>query len=848
MKLTKLLISAFRVIFIKQKFIILFISILNIFSLPVFSQITLGNELSDIDYSNPKEYEIGGITVTGVNFLDNNMLILISGLTVGDKIMIPGEKISAAIDKLWDQGLFENVKITATKIQGKIIFLDIFLQERPRLSKFRFLGVRKGEADKIREEIKISSGDVVTENLIRRTTNAINKYFSKKGYLNSEVEIRQVIDTTVSNSVFLVIDIKKNKRVKIDRINIYGNEQLTDNKIRRALKETKTKKIYRIFKSSKFIEEDYKNDLENIINKYNELGFRDAKIIKDSIYKVSNKLINIDLTVYEGRKYYFRNISFVGNTKHSSAQLSEILKIKKGDVYNQEALSRNLNFNPNGYDISSLYMDEGYLFFQAIPVEVQVENDSIDIEIRIREGKQARINKVTVKGNTKTNDHVIIREIKTVPGQLFSRSDLIRTTRELAQLRYFNQETLKPVPIPNAENGTVDIEYQVEETSSDQVELSGGWGGGMVVGTLGLSFNNFSARNIFKKGAWRPLPAGDGQKLSLRGQTNGKYYYSLSASFTEPWLGGKKPNAFSVSVYHSVQTNGYDSDNSAYASLTINGISLGLGKRLKWPDDYFTIYHTLSLQNYILHNYKSLFTFSDGYSNNLNYGLVIARNSIDAPIYARSGSEISLSMQFTPPYSLFNKKDYDNIGDQERYKWLEYHKWKFKASWFFNLTGKWVLNTKARFGFVGYYNDKVGYPPFERFYLGGDGLSGYALDGRELIAMRGYGNNTLTPRDGVNYTGGNVYDKFTVELRYPLSLNPNATIYGLAFLEGGNAWASFKQFNPYNMYKSTGVGVRIFLPMFGMLGLDWGYGFDKVPGFSDAAGGQFHFSINQSID
>lgn len=848
MKLTKLLISAFRVIFIKQKFIILFISILNIFSLPVFSQITLGNELSDIDYSNPKEYEIGGITVTGVNFLDNNMLILISGLTVGDKIMIPGEKISAAIDKLWDQGLFENVKITATKIQGKVIFLDIFLQERPRLSKFRFLGVRKGEADKIREEIKISSGDVVTENLIRRTTNAINKYFSKKGYLNSEVEIRQVIDTTVSNSVFLVIDIKKNKRVKIDRINIYGNEQLTDNKIRRALKETKTKKIYRIFKSSKFIEEDYKNDLENVINKYNELGFRDAKIIKDSIYKVSNRLINIDLTVYEGHKYYFRNISFVGNTKHSSAQLSEILKIKKGDVYNQEALSRNLNFNPNGYDISSLYMDEGYLFFQAIPVEVQVENDSIDIEIRIREGKQARINKVTVKGNTKTNDHVIIREIKTVPGQLFSRSDLIRTTRELAQLRYFNQETLKPVPIPNAENGTVDIEYQVEETSSDQVELSGGWGGGMVVGTLGLSFNNFSARNIFKKGAWRPLPAGDGQKLSLRGQTNGKYYYSLSASFTEPWLGGKKPNAFSVSVYHSVQTNGYDSDNSAYASLTINGISLGLGKRLKWPDDYFTIYHTLSLQNYILHNYKSLFTFSDGYSNNLNYGLVIARNSIDAPIYARSGSEISLSMQFTPPYSLFNKKDYDNISDQEKYKWLEYHKWKFKASWFFNLTGKWVLNTKARFGFVGYYNDKVGYPPFERFYLGGDGLSGYALDGRELIAMRGYGNNTLTPRDGVNYTGGNVYDKFTVELRYPLSLNPNATIYGLAFIEGGNAWASFKQFNPYNMYKSTGVGVRIFLPMFGMLGLDWGYGFDKVPGFSDAAGGQFHFSINQSID
>lgn len=831
-----------------QKSLITLFIMLFVYSFPVFSQIILGNENTEIDYSNPKEYEIGGITVTGVNFLDNNMLILISGLSVGEKILIPGEKVSGAIDKLWDQGLFENVKITATKIQGKTIFLDIFLQERPRLSKFKFVGVRKGEADKIREEIKITSGDVVTENLIRRTKNAINKFYDKKGYLNSQVEITQIFDTTINNSVILLIEINKNKRVKINQINIYGNEQLADNKIRRALKETKTKKIFRIFKSSKFIEDDYKNDLENVINKYNELGFRDARIVKDSVYRVSNRLINIDLSIYEGNKYFFRNITFVGNTKHSSAQLSEILKIKKGDVYNQEALSRNLNFNPNGYDISSLYMDEGYLFFQAIPVEVQVENDSIDIEIRIREGKQARINKVTVKGNTKTNDHVIIREIKTIPGQLFSRSDLIRTTRELAQLRYFNQETLKPVPIPNAENGTVDIEYQVEETSSDQVELSGGWGGGMVVGTLGLSFNNFSARNIFKKGAWRPLPAGDGQKLSLRGQTNGKYYYSLSASFTEPWLGGKKPNAFSVSVYHSVQTNGYDSDNSNYASLTINGLSLGLGKRLKWPDDYFTIYHTISLQNYILHNYKSLFTFSDGYSNNLNYGLTIARNSIDAPIYARSGSEISLSMQFTPPYSLFNKKDYDLISDQERYKWLEYHKWKFKASWFFNLTGKWVLNTKARFGFVGYYNDKVGYPPFERFYLGGDGLSGYALDGRELIAMRGYGNNTLTPRDGINYTGGNVYDKFTVELRYPLSLNPNATIYGLAFVEGGNAWSSFKQFNPYNMYKSTGVGVRIFLPMFGMLGLDWGYGFDKVPGFTDASGGQFHFSINQSID
>lgn len=823
---------------------------LSLITATAFSQINIGSDLADIDYLTPKEYEIGGITVTGVQFLDNNMLVMLSGLTVGDKITIPGDKISAAIDKLWEQGLFENIKITASKISGKTIFLDIFLQERPRLSKFKFTGIRKGEADKVREELKISSGDVVTENLITRSTNIIEKYFNGKGFLNAEANIIQIRDTSISNSVILNIQVKKNKRVKIKQINFHGNELLTDNKLRRSLKETKQKRIWHIFKSSKFIKEDYEADIDKVIAKYNELGFRDARFIKDSVTKNNNRSISLDIWVYEGKKFFFRDIKFVGNTKYSSKQLTDILKIKRGDTYNQSALEQNLSFNPNGYDISSLYMDDGYLFFQAIPVETQVDNDSIDIEIRIREGKQARINKVTVKGNTKTNDHVVIREIKTIPGQLFSRSDIIRTTRELAQLRYFNAETIKPVPTPNPENGTVDIEYQVEETSSDQVELSGGWGGGMVVGTLGLSFNNFSARNFFKKDAWRPLPSGDGQKLSLRGQTNGKYYYSVSASFTEPWLGGKKPNSLSVSVYHSKQSNGYDSESSDYASLTINGASVGLGKRLKWPDDYFTIYHTISLQNYVLNNYGSLFSFSDGYANNLNYSLSISRNSIDAPIYARSGSEISLTLQLTPPFSMFSNKDYKSISDQDRFKWIEYHKWKFKASWFFNLTGKLVLNTKARFGFVGYYNSDIGYPPFERFYLGGDGLSGYALDGRELIALRGYGNNSLTPRDknSTNFVGGNVYDKFTVEMRYPLSLNPNATIYGLAFLEGGNAWKSFKEFNPYNMYKSAGFGVRIFLPMFGMLGLDWGYGFDKIPGFSDAAGGQFHFSINQSID
>ena len=833
-----------------MKFKIFLISTFLLFLFNIsFAQINIGGDLSEIDYSTPKEYEIGGITVTGVQFLDNNMLIILSGLTVGSKITIPGDKIISAIDKLWEQGLFENIKISVTKVSGSTVFLDIYLQERPRLSKFKFLGIRKGEADKIRDEIKLTSGDVITDNVIIRSKSTIKNYFIKKGFLNTEVDIKQDKDTTITNSIILSININKNHKVKLDNIRVHGNISLTEEQVRRAMKETKEKRIYRLFKTSKFIEEDFKEDLVKIIDKYNELGFRDAKVITDSLSKVDNRLDNLDIWVFEGKKYFFRNVTWVGNTKYTSQQLDDILKVKKGDVYNQTNLTRNLSFNPNGFDVSSLYMDDGYLFFQAIPVEVLVDNDSIDIEVRIREGKQARINKVTIKGNSKTNDHVVLREIKTLPGQLFSRSDVIRTTRELAQLRYFNAETIQPIPTPNPENGTVDIEYSVEETSSDQIELSGGWGGGMVVGTLGLSFNNFSARNFFKKDAWRPLPAGDGQKLSLRGQTNGKYYYSVNASFTEPWLGGKKPNALSVSVYHSVQTNGLASTDATYASLIINGVSVNLGKRLKWPDDYFTLSHGISFQSYDLKNYSSLFTFANGHSNNINYNVTLARNSIDAPIYTRSGSTMTLLLQTSPPYSLITGKSFVGATDQEKYKFLEYYKWKFNFSWFFNVYDKLVLNTRAKFGALGYYNKDIGYPPFERFYVGGDGLSGYALDGRELVGLRGYGNNTLTPQNSSgSYVGGTSYDKLTMELRYPLSLNPSATIFALTFLEGGNCWSTFKQFNPYNMYKSAGFGVRVFLPMFGMLGLDWGYGFDAIPGNPSASGGQFHFSINQSLD
>jgi len=823
--------------------------LLVLLNTPLYAQINVGDDLSVIDYSTPKEYEVGGITITGVASLDENALISISGLVVGEKIKVPGEKISGAIDKIWKQGLFESVKISATKIQGSVIFLNIDLTMRPRLSLLSIKGVRKGEANTIHDEIKLTRGDVVTDNIIINAKNKILKKYIDKGFLNTEVTIVQKKDTSTANSMLINIDIEKNSKVKINKINFVGAQSIDASKLQRSMKKTKQKKLYRIFSSSRFIEEDFVEDKIKLIDKYNELGYRDAKLIKDSVYKYDSRSVNVDLTIDEGKKYYFRNITWVGNTKYKSDELNTILKIKKGDVYNQKMLESNLNMNAEQRDVSSLYMDDGYLFFQIQPVELAVTNDSIDVEIRIYEGKQATINKVTVSGNVKTNDQVILREIRTKPGQLFSRSDIIRSQRELAQLRYFDAEKIQINPKPNPVDGTVDIEYVVEETSSDQLELSGGWGAGRLVGTLGVSFNNFSAKNFFNKNAWRPLPSGDGQKLSLRAQSNGLYYQSYNASFTEPWLGGKKPNALSVTVYHSVQSNGLTRKDTTRQSIVINGFSVGLGKRLKWPDDFFTIYYEAGIQNYELHKYYSTFTFSNGHSNNLNGSVTLSRSSVDAPIYPRTGSDLSLSIQATPPYSLFSKKDWSILSEQEKFKWIEYHKWKFNASWFTKLAGNLVLNTRTKFGFLGLYNPDIGIAPFERFYLGGDGLSGFALDGREIVALRGYGNSTLTPRNSANnFIGGTIYNKYTVELRYPISLNPMATVYLLGFAEAGNSWTKFSEFNPFDVKRSAGAGVRIFLPMFGLLGLDWGYGFDAIPGLPSANKGQFHFSINQSID
>lgn len=813
-----------------------------------WSQIAIGNDDEfTLDYNKPKQYEIGGITVSGIKFLDNYALIKLTGLEVGDKIQVPGDKISGAIKKLWVQGLFDDIQINVSKIDGELIFFDIVLKERPRLSRFSFDGIKKSEADDIRERIKLVSGKVVNDNLINNTKNNIEKYYFEKGYLNANVNIIESKDSIMANSVMLKIKIDKNKKVKIGQINIKGNQSLSTKKIKKLMKETKEKGWYKIFNSSKYQEKEYGEDKAMVIEHYNELGYRDAKIVSDTVYDLNKKELVIDIQIYEGPKYYFGNINFYGNTKYSTETLNSILAINKGDIYNKKVLQTRLEMNPNGRDIGSLYLDDGYLFFNIDQQEKQVYNDTIDLDLIMREGPQATIDRVTVRGNEKTNDKVILREIRTKPGQKFSRSEIIRTNRELSQLGYFDPEKIGVNPKPDPVKGTVDIEYTVIERPSDQIELSGGFGGGRAVGTLGLSLTNLSMKNALK-GKFDPLPTGDGQKLSIRAQTNGLYYQSYSLSFSEPWLGGKKPNFFTASIFRTTQSNGYAKGNDLRQSIEINGASVSLGKRLKKPDDYFVLNNSISYQQYDLNNYGG-FLFKKGKSHNISLTNVISRNSTDQPIYPRSGSNISLTLQLTPPFSLFSKKDYTTAVNEVKYEFIEYHKWKFDASFFTRLAGDLVLNTKAQFGFLGYYNNDIGVSPFERFKLGGDGLAGFDfLRGSEIVGLRGYQNNSIVPDASTASLGAPIYNKFTIELRHPITMNQSATIFGLIFAEAGNTYSEFRNFNPYNnMKRSIGAGVRIFLPIFGLLGLDYGYGFDQIPGNPGAGGGQFHFSIGQQF-
>lgn len=827
-----------------------------IFSLVVclFMTQTLMAQTPETDYENPREYAIGKITVSGVKYLSNNeTLVKLSGLTPGDTIRVPGEEISKAIDKLWQQNLFSDVRISVTNVSGMTADLDIFLQEQPRLSQIAFSGLKKSEVSDLEEDLPLRPGSQITEHQINNTKIYIKKYFYDKGYHYTQVNITQKDDTAYINHVILNIHVAKREKVKIESIIIEGNEAFSDQKIKRAMKDTKEKSLRNMFRSAKYIEADYKNDKKKIIEKYNKQGYRDAHIANDTVYSPDLSSMVIKLRIDEGRQYFFRDISWVGNTKHSSELLSKILGIEKGDVYDEEHLDNRLSMDMDA--VSNIYLDDGYLFFNVTPVEVNIDGDSIDLELRIYEGKQARVNRITITGNDRTKDHVIRRELYTRPGQLFSKSNITRSIRELAQLGHFDPEKLNINPVPDPVNGTVDLEYIVEEKSNDQVELSGGWGAGMLIGTLGLRFNNFAIGDVFKKGAWRPVPSGSGQQASVRFMTNGPRYRSFSLSFVEPWLGGKKPNSLSISTHYTLLSNGYDADHPNHTFMKIWGASVGLGKRLKWPDDYFTLYTGISYQQYELANYGG-FIITEGNSRSISLQGTFARNSIDAPLYSRRGSQISLSLQATPPYSLFSTHDYAAMEDEDRYRWIEYHKWSFKADWYtqpFNdFSESWyndfVIHTKVEYGFLGYYN-KLLISPFEAFYVGGDGMSGYnSFYGRDVVALRGYEHGSLTPYSPTG-TGqqANLYAKYTAELRYPISLNPQATIYALVFAEAGNGWYNFHDFSPFNVNRSAGVGVRFFLPMLGLLGFDWGYGFDETPYAPGSGKGQFHFIIGQQF-
>lgn len=807
------------------------------------AQVSLNSDLETLSYSNPKQYILGGVTVEGTKHLDHKTLVQISGLEVGKLFTIPGDDLTKAVEKLWEQGLFADVQVKATKIQGNSIFLEFYLEERSRLSKFKFSGIKKADIDELRDRIKLVRGKIITENLVGNTTNIIRDFYVEKGFLNVEVDVAQEVDEQVKNHVLLLINIHKGDRVKISEITFEGNTVFEGKKLKRLMKDTKEKHFYRIFKASKYLEDAFKNDKNSIISKYNEKGHRDAKIVSDSIWLNDEGHLSVHLKIKEGSPYYFGNVDWVGNTKYSNKQLNELLGISKGDVFDQTVLQTRLLGSPDSRDVHSKYLDNGYLFSQVTPVETEVRNDTIDLEVRIYEGQQARVNRVSVVGNTKTNDHVIMREIRTKPGDLFNRSLIMRSQRELATLNYFDPEKLDIDVQPDPQNGTVDLTYVVEEKPSDQIELQGGWGAGRVIGTFRVSFNNFSAKKMFEKGAWTPLPSGDGQRLSLSASSNGLYYQSYNISFTEPWLGGKKPNAFTVGGWHSVQSNGLEFDDTARQTMKITGFTLGLGKRLQWPDDFFSLYQNISLENYDLNDWEYYSSLGDGSAYNYSYSFVLSRNSVDQPTFPRRGSNIKLSVQLTPPYSLFDGiDDYSGMSDSEKFKWTEYHKWNIGANWFTSLADKLVLKTNLEYGMLGMYNSQIGLSPFERYYLGGDGLSGYAMDGREIIALRGYANNSLSPE-----AGATLYNKYTMELRYALSLNPQSPIYALAFLEAGNSWDNFKDFDPFNVKRAAGVGIRITIPMMGMMGVDWGYGFDDVPGNPDANKGQFHFSINQQF-
>ena len=832
---------------------------------------------SEFSYSqsNVERYNIGEIEVSGNTSFSPLTIITFSGLREGDAISIPGEKLSNAIKKLWGSNLFSSVNVYKTKIEDGIINLEIELYDLPELTSLEITGVKKRKKEEIIKENKLQTGVKVTENLITTTKNYLENKYRKKGFFNAKVLIKteEVVDSTNKSKVKMTLDIVKGNKLKVNEIKFKGINQLKFKTLEKAMKNTKRRKFYRVFKRSKYVPEDFKEDLSSLVDKYKENGFRDARVVSDTI-RNNNESIDIYIDLIEGSKYTFGKIDYLGNSVYTDKQLNQILSIKEGDTYNGVELEKKIadRSDPDADDLSNLYQNNGYLFSSITPVEVNADGNIIDLEIRINEGKPAYFNKISVVGNNKTNDHVIYREIRTRPGQLYSKANVFRSLRELGQLGFFDPQLISPdFKNINPNDGTVDLEYTLVETGSSQIELQGGYGGGGFIGTIGLSFNNFSIKDIFKKEAYTPIPMGDGQRLALRLQAS-RFYTVNSFNFTEPWLGGKRPVQFSVQLSQTKQfmfnPYNYTADKSRY--FNISGISVGLAKRLTVPDDYFTLSQFIGYQFYDLNEYNTgLFTFGNGSSNNLSYTIALSRNNTYTdPIYPTGGSNFSLSAKMTFPYSAFNDVDYkalkderDNLVndlamnpndtsageriaeiDQERYKWLEFYKIKFKGEWFTALTKKLVLRPSFEFGFLGAYNNDRGIIPFERFFLGGDGMGMYNLDGRENIPLRGYPNQSLSAQDG-----GSIYNKYSLELRYPISLGEQAKIFALTFIEGGASYNSFRDFDPFQLKRSAGIGVRLFMPQFGLLGIDFGHGFDPVPGQSTKHGWETHFIFGQNF-
>lgn len=813
----------------------------------------------DLDYFNPKEYIIGGTTLSGTKFIEKDVIITLSKLITGERIILPGEATSNAIKNLWAQGLFDDVELNIEKIVEDTVYFDISVVERPRLGSFEINGVSKSQKTDILEKLNEKSGkSIINDNLYNTTTATIKKYLLQKGFFFTSVDYKTKPDPTIENGMILEVFVNKGRKVKVHEVNFTGNKDFSSAKLRKFMKKTRQQAFYKIFGSGKFSKEKYEEDKLKLIAKMKERGYMDAVILKDSVYQYNEKSVGVKIDLFEGPKYYFGNITWAGNAKYTTDYLEKVLGIEKGEVFSDEKLAKKLNGSPNGDDVSSVYLNDGYLTFNIDPIQNKIHGDTVEIEMRIYEGPQYTNNRITVKGNTITNDRVVIRDVRTKPGEKFSKDLLIRTVREIGQLGNFDESKTVPTPRPNPADGTVDIEYAVEEKPSDQVELSGGFGGGNIIGTLGLTFNNFSLRNLFNLDAYKPLPKGDGQKLSLRGQTNGKYYQSYSFSFSEPWLGGKKPVSFGVSAFTSLQSNGgrsyygtIDPSSSQYSKIRLNGVTVSLGRRLNFPDNYFQLSHSINVQQYILNNYPG-YLFSTGTSYNFNLTQELSRDSRNSPIFPTEGSIFKFTIQATPPYSLLNNINYATAPDKQRYKFTEYHKWKFETQWFQRLAGKFVVKAQAQFGFLGSYNKAVGQSAFERFKLGGDGMQGFDfLQGSELIAMRGYSNNSVIPvgsNPGIAQNSGSpIFTKYVMELRYPVIASQQATAFLVGFAEAGNTWNNFGDFNPFNVRRSVGLGAKIFLPIFGLLGIDYGYGFDNIPGIQDANKGQFHFSIAQQL-